>query len=444
MTARWRGHPHSDLYNMIHAGPGAGASDQQTQYWGQLTDELTQVDTDLNKALGELKASWEGSASQSANEGMSPLQQWAGDARMGSSVMRISTEDQAEYVSTARAEMPKPVQVTTPEPAAWQVAGATAAGLLGNPGPAAAVAVQAVDHEMQEAAQSTAAQKAVDTMNTYESSSTWNRNTLGTFVKPPDVVVSTPMPAGYGVVGGVVVGSLAGGSYSSDRRNIQTSRSGTSGGAGNGTSSPPLPHSANNTGNTGNTGGGNGGHLTPAPLPHGNNTTTDPSNWVPPAPAPPPPTLPPNPVPSPNPPGLNPVGLGGLPVSTTGGQQPGNPGGGKLGGPSGSSGLRGGVPNGLGGGFGADGSHSQPGRGAVVGMGAPGGEGVLGRGTGAGAAGGARGGAMGGAPMGAGAQRDDDDEHFTPDYLLETADVFGDERLVSPAVIGENPPDEEK
>jgi hypothetical protein len=48
--------------------------------------------------------------------------------------------------------------------------------------------------------------------------------------------------------------------------------------------------------------------------------------------------------------------------------------------------------------------------------------------------------------MGAGGhgEGDEDQEHFSPDYLMETDDVFGDDRMVSPAVIGENPMPEEK
>jgi hypothetical protein len=45
-----------------------------------------------------------------------------------------------------------------------------------------------------------------------------------------------------------------------------------------------------------------------------------------------------------------------------------------------------------------------------------------------------------GGQMGPGGRRadgEDDDEHETPDYLLETEDVFGDERMVAPPVIGE-------
>jgi hypothetical protein len=39
---------------------------------------------------------------------------------------------------------------------------------------------------------------------------------------------------------------------------------------------------------------------------------------------------------------------------------------------------------------------------------------------------------MGGARGGG----EDDEEHQRPDYLIETEDVFGDERKVAPPVIG--------
>lgn len=62
----------------------------------------------------------------------------------------------------------------------------------------------------------------------------------------------------------------------------------------------------------------------------------------------------------------------------------------------------------------------------------------------AGAGMGARGGAspMGGMGAGAGrgGQGEEDKEHRRPTYLVETDDVFGDERLVAPPVIGANPP----
>jgi hypothetical protein len=45
---------------------------------------------------------------------------------------------------------------------------------------------------------------------------------------------------------------------------------------------------------------------------------------------------------------------------------------------------------------------------------------------------------MGGAG-GRGGDGEDDTEHKIADYLVETDDVFGDDRLVAPPVIGETP-----
>jgi hypothetical protein len=465
MTARWKGHDHPALHKMINAGPGAGASDEQTQYWTGLTEELAAVDADLNKALTDLKASWTGSASENANNSMTPLQLWASDAQSGSSVMRASTEDQAQFISTARAEMPPPVEVTTPQPSTWQVVTAGAAALTGNPGPAAMVAMQAADNESQERARDAAAQKAVDTMQTYESMSEWNSNTLGSFEAPPDVVVDTPAPRGDGTGSGGTVGGWNGNAGNFSGSNTQATGyvyTPPSSGGGGGTPAPAP----------------GGGGTTPPPggapvgtVPGGSrgpNSGTDPS-FVLPGPTPP---TPPTPTPGPTPPphgggpGLFPGGGG---PNWTGGDHtylpnnPNNPfltgdssgrgpgGGNPLGGrgPGGSGG-----PGGLPGGAEAEGGRSagQLGRGPGGAMGAlPSGGaegGVGGRGGAHGGVGaGGRGGAgMGGGPMGAGGRGtgDEDDEHFSPDYLLETTDVFGDERMVSPAVIGENPNVEEK
>src|SRR5436305_349776 len=98
MSARWQGHEHSELYHMIHSGPGPGASDAQNQYWSSLTTELQAIDDELNKALGDMKATWEGTASDDANSASTPLQAWAGDAQTGSSVMHASTVDQADFI----------------------------------------------------------------------------------------------------------------------------------------------------------------------------------------------------------------------------------------------------------------------------------------------------------------------------------------------------------
>jgi len=198
-NVRWRGYDHPTMYDMINSGPGADASTPITTYWEGLSKELDGINSDLNDGLSKLKVNWEGDAAQSAQGGLNPLQQWSQDAQTGAEVMKISSVDQAQYVSSARSSMPEPVAVTTPEPGTWDKVKAAGLASLGIDGPANQVAQQSADHEAQEAAQQAAAQKAVQTMETYQSSSEWNSSTLGTFVPSPDVVVSVNPTSGQTV-----------------------------------------------------------------------------------------------------------------------------------------------------------------------------------------------------------------------------------------------------
>ena len=470
MGYRWRGFEHPELYKMINDGPGPKASDPQTMYWQSLSEELAQVDQDLNSRLTQLGSRWEGKASETAQAGLTPLAEWAGDAETGSTVMKVSSENQGEYIADARAKMPSPVEVTTQAPSGWDKFLAGAAAATGNLGPAVDVAAQAADHEAQEAAQSEAEQRAIETMQTYESSSTWNRETLGTFVAPPDVVVATPAPQPTGGVDRVLINSTS--QYSG------SDVGGSSGGSGSNFPSPqgqntPQVQSGGNTdqvitppGGGGGGGGGTvvgtnptnpGGTLPPA-------TTTPQDVFVPPTTNPNPQLplnqLPINPNPNPVPPAPNP---GGQPPFLGTGPGPFGPGDnasdiarralplrpGLLPGQSGPFGQNpfGGGPGGLpGGGPGAgviDGERapSQLGRGGIGAGGVPGENGVVRNGPGAAGAAGGRG-AGGGVhgPAGAGGRRaegEEDEEHFSPDYLLESDDVFGDDRRVAPTVIGE-------
>lgn len=460
MGYRWRGFEHPQLYKMINTGPGAAASEPQTSYWQSLSRELADVDVTLNKKLTNLGATWEGEAAERAQSGLTPLAEWAGDAETGSTVMRISTENQAEYISDARARMPEPVPVTTPAPSGWQVAAAGAAALTGNAGPAVQVAAQAIDHEIQEAAQSEAEQQAVETMRTYETSSTWNRATLGTFVAPPDVVVNTPAPQGGtpSVVEGT--GSRPDGIGTVGNQPTSTSGYTVPQPNGGGTVHPVGGTPPVSTG--GPVGGGAGGGST-TPPPVGGGLTPPPQTTTPAGTVPqtaPPPSFGTGPGPGQGP---------GIPPSTNPGQppfqggrlpyDPNNPNNFANGnrGPFGTGpvnagdvargaqplrpGLPGGLPGGLPAGADPDGSRAQSqfGRGGPGGL--PGEGGVTRSGPGGAAAANAAGG-RGGQPgaMGAGGRRadgEDDDEHYAADYLVETDDVFGGSDIrVAPTVIG--------
>jgi hypothetical protein len=422
---RWMGLDHEAIHKMINMGPGPSASGPQAQFWGTLSAGLNDISTKLHDKLNTLKVAWDGQSSESAQAGMSPLKDWASKAETGSEVMKTSFELQGNYVGEARAEVPEPVKVTTPQPSGWQVAGAGLALVTGNAGPAAAVAAQSADHEGQERAKDEAARQAVKAMDKYQTSSTWNADTLGQFDTPPQVVVDTPPPAGNGNINVVQTHGTLNQNSTVQHNTVPTDTNTHA-------QSTTFPVNTQQQQI----------HTPPNTPPQ----TTTPQHVAPPTPIqqfPPTPTPKPPFIP-PQPPGGGPGGPGfpgGGPFVPGGYGGTGGPGGG--GANSGSGGGRSGFGQGGRGGAGSGfGQNAVDSEGRQLGRGGAAGSGPLQEGLGRGGPGGSNlgGGRGSGGQMGPGGKRangEDDDEHETPDYLLETEDVFGDERMVAPPVIGE-------
>jgi hypothetical protein len=402
---RFQGYGHPELYKMINSGPGVAASIPVEQGWKTIKDSLTQIDADLHAALAKMGAGWESDAADSAQGALSPLAEWAGYAATGSGTMESSARLQGEFIADARKKMPEVVQVTTEKPGFLDMA----VGALTGPVGMAHVVGQQMDHEKQEAAADNAAAQAVKVMEDYQSDSRWNSSTLGDFPQPPQVVIDTPPPSSTGTESTHV-------GYTSTTPHTP---SGT-----NGTTSPSwtAPSSTQQ-------------HVQPAWTPPTPTDTTH-TSWVQPPSTPPvtpAPTNLPHPTPTPTPtPSVTsgPVftrptsgGAGGLRGGGARGVRGGQLGSGKAFGPMsgslGSSGQQGSVKGGL------------PGLGS-------GPEGVRGGATGSGAGAGKAGaaGAGAGGAHGQKGEGEDDLEHKAADYLVETDDVFGDERMVAPPVIG--------
>ncbi|ANZ37332.1 hypothetical protein BBK82_15965 [Lentzea guizhouensis] len=419
---RFQGYAHPELYNMINSGPGVSASIPVEQGWKTIAETLAQIDENLHTALSKMGADWESDAADAASAALSPLAEWAGFANQGATTMESSARLQGEFIADARKKMPEVVPITAEKPGFLDFAGGALTGPVG----LAHVIDQQRDHERQEAAADNAAAQAVKVMEDYQSDSRWNSSTLGEFPEPPQVVIDTPPPGQTGTHNQHV-------GYTSTSVNSPA-------GNNTGTTTPSWTPPPTSTGTP-----------TPTWTPPGDNThtswTTPSTTTTPPPTTHLPPTTLPTPEPKPTPtPGPGPVFT--RPTTTS------VPGGGRSG-PGGTGGVRGGQ---VGGGkpFGPmSGSLGGPGQGGAAGQ--PGGMkaggmmpgtgagpdamrgGAMGAGAGVAGKGGAAGAGMGaGGAAGAGArgEGEDDIEHKAADYLVETDDVFGDDRMVAPPVIG--------
>lgn len=180
---RWQGHSHEELFEQINEGPGADGSTESVHRWRQLTRALNEIDEGLADALAAATSGWTGAAADSAHDGLRPLGDWARQAQEAAELMRERAEQQAEFVSKARNDMPEPVAVSAEEPGAVE-------SLLTH-----LVGAQS-DYEVQEARRDAAEQRAFEVMRGYESSTTANTTALASFAAPPQVVVDSPPSAG--------------------------------------------------------------------------------------------------------------------------------------------------------------------------------------------------------------------------------------------------------
>jgi hypothetical protein len=194
---RWQGYSHEELFARLNHGPGPSASATSAQRWRGVAEALAEIDQELSRGVAASGASWEGVAADRARAGIGPLAEWAAQAGTAADVMRLSAELQAEYVGTARAEMPRPVAVTSERPDAV-IRGL--AHLFGGQ----------TDYEIQEAERNGAEQRAFQVMSDYESNTAGNTDSLGRFSPPPEVVVGVAASA-HGEGAGVAARRTSGG-----------------------------------------------------------------------------------------------------------------------------------------------------------------------------------------------------------------------------------------
>ncbi|HET9143229.1 PPE domain-containing protein [Actinophytocola sp.] len=442
----WAFYSHQRLYDMVRTeAAGVSAVNEADRTWGEFTDVMGQSRDNIDRLLNEAGATWQGLASESMQSGMTPLMQWTDDARTSATASNGSVQQVSEAFSFASNAMPEPVAVTSTANSDFGGIPASFTHLFGGQ----------TDQDRQERAAQQAKQRAVELMQGYSSNAETAASSVGTFVPPQRVTVAVPPP-----------------------KTTDTSVTATSdtiftgpGRRPTGTAGPnPAPGSAPRV-PAGSDTPNPGGTVTPPTGQPVQTTTPGSANPITELPGTAPQT--PGEGPPSRGPGTGPPGTGfdpvtghpldprtglridprtglpidprtGLPVDPKTGRlidpatgRPVGTGPGPADGGRGSSGSPGSGGR-------ADGEPARGGRGGFSG-GVPGeGERTVGARGGAGAAGRAAGsGAM--APMGGGAgtRGEEDEEHYSPDYLRGYHDEFWDDiPLVAPPVIGAEMPDD--
>jgi hypothetical protein len=431
----WDAWQHSDLYNMIHnahtaplengfhkvintdQGKGVSGTQASNDAWQGFVTLMTQAQADTETAINKAHGQWSGGAADSMHSGISPLAQWAQDAQTAGAASQSSVGDQTSSYVRAKDSMPEPVPVSSTDNADF----------LGIPAGFTHLVGGQTDQDKQEAGARAAKDHAVDVMTTYQSSSQFNANTLGTFQPPPSVTVAAADPAIIEHPVKSWPGTVDPGHNTTGKQGKDGRTSSVDPGRG-GITPPPGP----------------GGHpgVTPPP---GTSGSTTAAGWsAPTVPAGGAPSIGTGPSYGQTPYGSGPTsGLGGLGTGEYGVSPYG---------PGGSAGVTGGGAGGAGsGGSGRSGSGVRGGgtpgtesggrgtAGRPSGAGIPGEGGAAGRGGARAGGAGAQGrGGMGGMGQGAHGQGDEDEEHFSADYLKGSNDSFWETDMkTAPPVIGE-------
>jgi hypothetical protein len=420
---------HPALKAMITDNMDPNTADQQGRAWTKIGNTLANLQSGLQKATDASQDAWQGVAADSARNYFAGVATWSGNAAQAAQLTGNSMAQQQEAASTAKSAMPEPVNYNTSDALKdffsappWQWA-------------SKADEIQQKFDEKQQAHE-----QAAQVMTTMAQSFQQSGSTMPAFAAPP-----------------TMDGSSGDGRIDTPEQVTPPEHQSPNFPGGNGNGNGNVGQSNYSGGNTTQSGvgtvPGGGGGFTPGPgggeLP-GGGTNPSAGGFVPPVG------------------GGFPPGAGGTTRPSAPGARPSfGPGGrsGATGGRSGGAGgLGGGAARGAGGGAGGMGGAGRgsgsfgPGGAAAAGKGfGPGGSGTAGSASGvmageqagrtggfgpggAGPGGAGRGGAgAGGMGMGAGGakgQGDEDKEHKSASYLVETEDVFGDGTMVAPPVIG--------
>lgn len=393
---------HRELYDRIQ-GSGGGYSQAVDDAWNNFRAVMGNAKAEVESAIRDAGAVWEGAAGESMGGGIAPLVQWVEGARVAGVETHGAAQAQQSYYSGTRTAVPEPVAVSSTANDDYLGVPAKMTHLVGGQ----------TDQDVEEARANEAKREAVRVMDNYRRDASSAVAEIGTFAPPPMTTVEVADPK--------VEQSQAQQQYLAQQYSAQfADRSGLDTTADQ--SAPTTPGQSQVVPPpvvTSPVGSADGTHVSDA----------RPSADVRPAPLPPSPATP-MPVSAPQ----AQVPIGGLVAGRAIADRLGGGGAAAKGG-SGFSGGRG-TPNGS---LPGHASGQVTGKGPVSGVAAPGGEPGRPSAATTGAKGAVGTPAAGG--MGAGGQRPagaEDKEHRRAAYLEEYRDVWDEGPPVAPAVIGDD------
>lgn len=178
-SVNWQGMSHQQLYDAINKDIDPGRGYTVADGWQRLGSDMNTQSTALAQQLAGTEAGWQGAAADEARQALGQLAAWGQQAANTSSALSAQLHTQTAIVDQARAAMPPPPSVTTP-----QYAGGGLAGLTASSADAQAIAAQ----EPQ------AHDQAVQIMTAMESQSKQVDGSVPAFVPPPGAPTARATP----------------------------------------------------------------------------------------------------------------------------------------------------------------------------------------------------------------------------------------------------------
>lgn len=172
-NADYQGFEHKQLKSFVTDDMDPGQVGAMSQPWTDLANAMAQFADDLNVAVNQSKAVWQGDAAEQAHGFSSNMSTWSEETGEGAQLVSERMHAQSSSASTAKNSMPEPIEFS------W---GDEIKGWLTSPAPLAFTVADSF--EKQQRSQE-AHDEAVRVLNSYDSSLADSAAKTPAFSKPP-------------------------------------------------------------------------------------------------------------------------------------------------------------------------------------------------------------------------------------------------------------------